>query len=329
MERVLQQWEVLVDLFRLASIEEKNPVAHVIFTEMQNPYVRAYLSFFKYILPTFNQFNTTFQSQKILITVLATESERFIRLLCCNFIRPEYYKNENLYSLNVFDPHVLFPIEKVCVGPNTMDILKDCDKVTNEQFILKCLTFYQKAVEQSLLRFPVKDDFFGNLDFLNPNVILTNPPDLEKVHKHVLCKFSNADDVEKAFFELKKITNYFTEHEKWVSFWDTIRSMKDFNDYAIFQNIGEVAQIILTLPHGNADVERVFSLMSDTKTKKKRNRILPATLSAVLRIKLDLHNAGNCCLDYKLNNNHIHKYKRNVYNKSEEHNDGESSSDSG
>lgn len=160
---MLHQWDVLVDLFRLAFVEEKNPVAQIIFTELQNPYVRAYLSFFKYILPTFNQFNAAFQSEKVLVTVLATESERFIRLLCSNFIRPEYYKNEKLYLLDVYDPYALLPIEEVCLGPNKLDILKNCDKSTNTQFILKCVQFYQKPVEQSLLRFPAKSNFFCNL----------------------------------------------------------------------------------------------------------------------------------------------------------------------
>lgn len=69
---------------------------------------------------------------------------------------------------------------------------------------------------------------------------------------------------------------------------------------------------ILTLPHGNADVERVFSVMADIKTKK-RNRISPETLSALLRLKLDVFNTTDCCLSYKFDDRHIKKYKENLY----------------
>lgn len=80
--------------------------------------------------------------------------------MCINFVQPEHYKNEKLYTLNVFDPHVLLPIENVSVGAQRIDILKDFENSLVKQFKLKCVTFYQKAVDDALKRFPIKHIFF-------------------------------------------------------------------------------------------------------------------------------------------------------------------------
>lgn len=322
-DRVLVQWDILLNLFRLAAVEDKNPVANVILNELQNPFVKAYLMFFKFVLPIFNQFNAIFQSEKVMINVISTESERFVRQLCTNFVRPEYFKNEKLYDLNPNDPHCLLPIEQVNVGPHTMDIIKHCNKTTIEQFKLKCVTFYQKSLQESLKRFPIKDNFFSELKFLSPVDVLNNRVLIsDAFYDSVLKKFALHIESEAAMLELKKLSIYFNDDEKEeilstnsnvIEFWSFVKNLKNFNDEYLFPNIGKLALIILTLPHGNADVERTFSYMLDYKTKK-RNRIIPSTLSALLTIKLDLQSKKQCCLSYNFNKNHLRKYKNNLYN---------------
>ena len=41
------------------------------------------------------------------------------------------------------------------------------------------------------------------------------------------------------------------------------------SDESVFKNIASLAKLILTFPHSNAETERIFSLMSDAKTKKR------------------------------------------------------------
>jgi len=42
-----------------------------------------------------------------------------------------------------------------------------------------------------------------------------------------------------------------------VEFWMYIQNIKNFNDCAVFPNLPELALVVLTLPHGNAGIERV------------------------------------------------------------------------
>lgn len=321
-ERVLDQWDVLINLFRLAAFEDKNQVGNLILNELQNPFVKAYLMFFKFILPVFNQFNAVFQSEKVMIHIISTECERFIRQLCVNFVRPEYFNNEKLPTLNPYDPHVLLSVENIFVGSQTMDCLRDCDNNSKEQFKLKCLSFYQKAVEESLHRFPIKDNFHSELKFTLPKNALYNNCSVDDCYKAVLTKFSHIVNPDLAVMELKKLNVYFSEDEKMeilqnktdiIEFWSYLEDLKNFNDEAIFENIAKIAHIILSLPHGNADVERTFSYMEVIKTKK-RNRILPSSLSALLLIILDANAKKQCCLTYEFTEKHIQKYKNNLYN---------------
>ena len=50
---------------------------------------------------------------------------------------------------------------------------------------------------------------------------------------------------------------------------------------------------LLCLPHANVDVERIFSDVSNVKTKK-RNRLTLKTLRAVLQVKQGVRKSGGC-----------------------------------
>lgn len=117
---------MLLNLFRLASVEDKHPVGNIILNELQTLFVKAYLMFFKFALPVLNRFNTMFQSEDVMIKILSIESERFICQLCSNVLRPECFKNSAIYKLDPYNPRSLLPIELISVGPHIMDCIKSC-----------------------------------------------------------------------------------------------------------------------------------------------------------------------------------------------------------
>lgn len=317
-ERLIDQWEVLEEVFRLAAYEDKNPVGNMIFSEMQNPYVKAYLLFLKYILPSFNSFNAMFQSSKILVDKIYIESRRFLKILCTNFVKPSYYSSElELDRLNVFDPHALLPVEDINVGSDTMSLLINCKQTDNEQFKLKCLKFYQQAVAQVFKRLPIKDNFYKNISFVQPqNALNVN---INHDITELCNKFENKIDPLKTISEYKNLKAYFFEKEKEdllcsnvIEFWIKLLELKNFNGEFQFKNISTLALIILSLTHGNADVERVFSIMADVKSKK-RNRLSPATMSDIIRIKIDLAAKEKCCSTYLISESHFQKFNQFMY----------------
>lgn len=316
-ERVLSQWEILKELFKVAVIEDKNPTSIGIYNEFLNPFIKAYLEFLNFILPLFNEFNCLFQSEKTLFPIIIKESKRFIRQLCGKFVKAEFLDDESLFSTNFFNPRYLLPVDEIQLGLSleTYNSFKSLDKGDVQQFKLKCLSFYQNAAADSIRRFPVKETWMENLDFIDPGNVLnyTFTENSAVKIKIVLEKFKHIASSNLAFTEFSKIKNYFSVGEKEqlkqkpaVAFWSELKIMKNFNDQYVFRNISNIVTSILIIPHGNADVERTFSAMADIKTKK-RNKLSIELLSCMLRVQLDLKQNKNCCLTYTFNDNHLSK----------------------
>ena len=65
-----------------------------------------------------------------------------------------------------------------------------------------------------------------------------------------------------------------------------------------FQRAGRLRfDLPMTVPASNATVERIFSMVTFTKTKS-RNKIKPPLLESILRIRSHLHLSKKCCIDF-------------------------------
>lgn len=67
-------------------------------------------------------------------------------------------------------------------------------------------------------------------------------------------------------------------------FWRDMNEKANFQGRRTFPNACKLAELILSLPHSNADAERIFSILKDVKTAK-RNRLSDETLNALLTFR--------------------------------------------
>lgn len=74
---------------------------------------------------------------------------------------------------------------------------------------------------------------------------------------------------------------YITEVEETDHFWSSLILFKDDGDTTIFSNLAQFALSVLSLPHSNADCERIFSKINRTKTKG-RNKVVQKTVYSIL-----------------------------------------------
>lgn len=70
------------------------------------------------------------------------------------------------------------------------------------------------------------------------------------------------------------------------AYWKEVGDIKDCDGAVRFVRITQLARGLLCLPHGNADVERLFSHVSLIKTNK-RNLLLDSTLCSLLHAKFN------------------------------------------
>ena len=156
--RALSQQSVLYSLFAEAKLED------IIFSDLNNLFTKAYLQFLNVILALFNSFNMLFQSEKLLISSLVVECERFLRLLGRD--------------------------------SSTRDISHDI-----ETFTKRCLQFYQIAYDESVKRLPSQKGLIRSLIFLEPCNALGKNQYIVRSNTNLtdtFQKFNSKVDLEKA-----------------------------------------------------------------------------------------------------------------------------------
>lgn len=97
-------------------------------------------------------------------------------------------------------------------------------------------------------------------------------------------------------------------------FWHKVSSIKGPDDKYMFENIAKVAQLCLSLPHSNADVERLFSKVTNIKTYH-RNKLRTETVAALTRIQLDLQNKKQDCRSYQIPSEMVKLHNSSMYKK--------------
>lgn len=87
---------------------------------------------------------------------------------------------------------------------------------------------------------------------------------------------------------------------------------RDFDNKLVFSNLSIVAKIVLSLPHSNAEAERIFSIVTDVKNKK-RNLLSNDTLNAVTVFRSSLQSKNLDCTNLKISKAHLNLHNQNLY----------------
>lgn len=95
--------------------------------------------------------------------------------------------------------------------------------------------------------------------------------------------------------------------------WKQILDRKDFNGQKLFPALELLIEIIFSLPHSNAEAERIFSMVTDIKTKK-RNRLLNDAVSAMCTIRSNFQAENINCVTFQVDPTHLKLHNnQNLY----------------
>ncbi|XP_076673662.1 uncharacterized protein LOC143371906 isoform X2 [Andrena cerasifolii] len=326
-ERVLNQWPDLFAVFAGAVTEGKSKIASKIFRNFNCPYTKAYVQFLNYVLNTFTGINRLFQSSKVLIHCLLPESLRLVRLLGGNFIKSEHITAPNIHEIDVYNEANLLPIRTIYIGAEAMATINEIINSTLEddqqiiQFYTNIQIFYQSAFKSMVKRLPFNEPFLNSLQFLNPHIALDIASHQNDQLNCILSKFKSKFNCNDVLNEWRVLPFYFSLEEKAnlkvldiPEFWYQIGNTNDISGKYTFKNISTLAQLCLSLPHSNADVERFLSIVTEIKTKE-RNNLKPQTVAALARIKLDLTDKNVNSFDYKITDNMLNLFNSSMYGK--------------
>ena len=170
----------------------------------------------------------------------------------------------------------------------------------------RCTEMLVEALNQVEKRLPPSTAIFKGLSSFSPKRVLSQTARVEfrdLPMRHLQAE--NEDVIEQQY---RKIL-----HINWAEqsvfdgqipqgtdqFWAGILQHKTASGNAPFRELALYALTCMTTPVSNAVVERVFSTLTNVKTKA-RNRLGSEMLDAIIRIRTHLQFQGKCCKDFEV-----------------------------
>ncbi|KAL6420215.1 hypothetical protein ACFW04_011775 [Cataglyphis niger] len=289
-------YEYIIKLFLTKIIiSEKTKSGTYLLSMMQNLDIKAYFLFLQiYLLqPKSVEFSTTVYKYFL-------KSEH-LNNLCCNI---KYDENENQKSL-----------EEVFLGFECEEYLNELLKKGHAEIVTNirknCLQFYVTVAEEIRKRLPINDKFLLKLKVIECNLALLNI-DRETLFNDVSFiaeNFGGFDEngLKKEWLTLQLDFTIIEKEELLKLSFDDMWKQILQNQYSTnsdkYPNLKRLLNAVRSLSNLNADPERMFSILTDVKTKK-RNKF-SSSINAICVLKSALKTKKETILDMEIDEKHL------------------------
>ena len=299
--RVLEQWQPLKLYFNRIFLEERLGSVDRIHESLDDPSVFLYLNFLDYLLPKFNTFNLIFQSKGPTLHLLHEKIQDVYISILSIFYNPANITRSRLHLIDPKNTSQHIPVNQIYLGA-TLHELFNKEEYQRGNMINdvknRCKRFAIVACEEIKARFDLNNSLWKSAANLQPKNVLdrslrTEVPSLIDMAREV--PLINSFDRQTLDDEWRSIPWHpFKEDIKGVmndaeSFFKYILQITDDTGAPKFENLGNFAHQVLSLPTCNADAERLFSKMNLIK-RKERNSLKLETVKSLIRI-------SECCGD--------------------------------
>jgi len=116
---------------------------------------------------------------------------------------------------------------------------------------------------------------------------LDSAVDLNKLEEEFLdYQLKERAELPENVWESALVVDGESQHYRMDVVWSHLSTMKSPDGMLRFPRLAKVAQLVLVIPHSNAQEERVFSMVTKNKTIFRPNLKLDGTLSSILTVKL-------------------------------------------
>ena len=179
----------------------------------------------------------------------------------------------------------------------------------------RCHKMLLEAASQLSQRMPHSSEIFRGLSFFQPSCVLSQVskvPILKLPMQHLMAE--NMSEIDNQYCKII-LVNWKDEAtfsngipQGAVDFWSAILMYKNNMGEQSFKDYASYALACLTTRTSNAIVERIFSYVTNIKTKQ-RNRMSIEMLEAILRIRTNLHFGEECCRDFEVTDKMVSLFK--------------------
>lgn len=201
---------------------------------------------------------------------------------------------------------------------NNPPLLNDFYTRTRQFLIVSCIEIKK--------RYDFNDPILPFIHIFEPKNALDNTTRLEYPSiffiTKLLHRITNDDDIfcQKIDDEWRMLPNLdlpeVIKNENEIDiFWSKLLNFKSIDDIHPMQNLSEFCLALLSLPHSNADCERVFSKVNLIKTST-RNKLNTDTVQGCILSSQDIKTNFNNCTQFEPSNNLLNSMNsNNLYSK--------------
>lgn len=311
-----------VHVERLHSVEK-------IYQTLSDPYTKLYFLFLDFILPKVTQINEFFQSDKVIIAEVYDKMEYMYKEILYSFLKRPYIDQNNLENVDPENQNYFLELNVLYLGVKVLNELNsDQLRPDLKQFFLqKCREFLSKLCSELKKRFHFQNNFLKKLTIFKPKNVRSVNQLFSLVNYFQEFKRCVVDDAKVQYIDDEwRLLPKYVFKEKEINFEDDIDKFwvnlynfksEGTNEY-IFRNVAQFVLNILSLPHSNAQCERVFSQVNLIKTKQ-RNRLITSTINGSLLASQEVKKNFESCVLFKPNQSMLKKMVKSViYTKNSE-----------
>jgi hypothetical protein len=301
MYNILVNWDELAAYFaccRDVGTQDVRYKARLLSDMLRDEVNRCYFEFVVPIIQEFEKMNSFFQAEKIDPGKVMKEMDIFHRALKSRM----YLNDGRMKPKQIFDYGCKFLLK-----------LNGLENAENRNIVRdRCADMLLELLEQVDKRMPQNRQVFDSLGYLTPEIVLSHTK-REPFNKLPMKHVMGDDNRENVEIQYRRIVC-----EDWTIdfsgdipsdselFWSMVYKLPDGH----YKDLAKYALTCLATPLSNAIVERIFSLVTSTKTKT-RNRMSLATLTSILRIKTVL--GTGCCKELEVTENMLRKFDSSIY----------------
>ncbi|CAF0889999.1 unnamed protein product [Didymodactylos carnosus] len=316
-ERVLQQWDIIAEYFLVfmpqhckSDIENCDRYRRVKLY-LTSTISKIRLEFLLYISRTiFKKFLTWFQQEGPLVHMLYDQCSDLLKTVCLSFIKKDVIENKTVDELL----NLSFDLQNNHQQNSTVEIgemaRKSLNKLTIEekkQFFVDVRSFYCKITKELIRTLPLKNKLLKDLKCIQPS--MRNEDESSSCYLRLarsMPQLTSTTDIDRLKYEwisytLETIPNEWIVKSKFTDdydlahvvyhsmdyYWNKVFLLTDELGVPKYNTTAKLVKCLLSLSHGNADVERGVSenrnIISDDRSLLNQASIngLRTTSSAV------------------------------------------------
>ncbi|XP_071487576.1 uncharacterized protein [Diadema antillarum] len=290
-----------------------------------NEYNKLYCLFLLQTLPLFNKLNLELQEEAPKIHVLQEKLQGFLQDVLIRFVKPSVIAHASSpEECNYRERCNQKEDDDIVIGAGVRSFLtsKTFTEKQKEEFFSCIRNYFVNICDYVMKKFPMKSEFIEHASVADPrhrlNARFSSVCYFVKKF-HLLEDHIDQLELEFANYQVDKLESVSLD-QRIDDIWMAISQIRDkISSKEKYVHLPRIMYAILSVPHSNAEDERIFSIVRKNSTEFRPSLATP-TLSDFLTQKVFSSARKTCCYQMKFSENLLEKCKKaaSAYNKSSE-----------